>query len=107
MVDQYNKLVRDHIPELIKQQGKIPKTASLDDQAYFDALNAKLQEEVAEYLADFSVEELADIAEVLYALAKHQGVPPAEFDRLREQKHAARGGFDSRIFLLAIEHPSS
>jgi predicted house-cleaning noncanonical NTP pyrophosphatase (MazG superfamily) len=60
----------------------------------------KLREEVAEFCDSGEVEELADILEVVYALASDQGVTPEELDKVRGAKRAERGGFNHRLFLV-------
>ena len=97
----YNKLVRDRIPELIEAQGQMPITRILDDAEYTRALEAKLDEEVEEYHRDRNLEELADILEVVYALAENMGCTREDLDRVYQRKHDARGGFSGRIFLIA------
>ncbi len=93
------KLVRDRIPELIRASGEEPVTRILSAEEYLSALESKLDEEVAEYHADKSLEELADILEVVLALAEAQGCTKEELLALYQQKHDARGGFEKRIFL--------
>ena len=66
----YNKLVRDKIPEIIESDGKICKTEILSDEEYLKMLDAKLDEELAEYHKDQNIEELADLIVVIYAAAK-------------------------------------
>ncbi|GGR00921.1 nucleoside triphosphate pyrophosphohydrolase [Deinococcus ruber] len=83
------KLVRDRIPELFG--GRV--LAELSGEAYAQALRAKLQEEVGEFLQSSEPEELADVLEVLHALAALQGLTPAALEQLRATKAAARGGF--------------
>lgn len=100
---RYDKLVRDHIPEIVRQGGSIPHTRVLDEPAYFAALNNKLQEEVAEYLDGFIADELADIMEVVYAIGQHLGLSAKELEYMREEKRAQRGGFERRIFLESVE----
>ncbi len=65
----YNKLVRDGIPEIIARDGKKPVTRILDDKEYIDELVKKLGEEYEEFKTELSLEELADIQEVVLALA--------------------------------------
>ena len=103
MIERHNKLVRDKIPEIILQQGDIPITRQLDDREYFAALNNKLAEEVSEYFGNYSIEELADIVEVIYALAKHQGLSIEDFEEIRQRKFDERGGFEGRISLIQVE----
>ena len=69
----YNKLVRDNIPSIIDSKGETPVTKILDDDTYRLELEKKLNEEYQEVLAangDDRVEELADMLEIIKALAK-------------------------------------
>ena len=69
----YNKLVRDKIPEIIEADGKYCKTRILSGEEYIAALEAKLNEEVAEYQKDKNLEEIADVFEVLQAICIARG----------------------------------
>ena len=99
----YNKLVRDRIPEIIRQNGSECDTRTLDQHEFQHHLKIKLKEEVAEYLDSDSVDELADIMEVLHALAAVHGVDAGELERLRQEKAEARGGFQERILLIEVD----
>ena len=99
----YNKLVRDKIPGLIRQQGAKPLIRVLDDEEYAHCLADKLNEEVAEFHRDRNIEELADILEVVFALADSLGSSRAELMEVYQQKHDARGGFADRVFLISKE----
>lgn len=103
----YNKLVRDRIPEIIEAGGSTCVTEMLTDEAYLRMLDEKLTEELAEYRADGSPEELADLLEVIYAAAKARGVSAEELNRIREEKAAKRGRFDRKILLLSVTDQSS
>ncbi|ULH15562.1 nucleoside triphosphate pyrophosphohydrolase [Deinococcus sp. KNUC1210] len=83
------KLVRDRIPELFG--GRV--LAELSGEAHAESLRAKLQEEMGEFLQSGEPEELADVLEVLHALAALQGLTPAGLEHLRATTAAARGGF--------------
>ena len=98
----YNKLVRDKIPELIQSQGEMPHTRVLSDAEYTDALQQKLQEETKEFLCEKNLEELADILEVVYALADVIG-NREELMQVYAKKHESRGGFEKRIHLIGNE----
>lgn len=100
---KYYKLVRDKIPDIIKATGANCKTEILNEKDYQLQLYAKMYEELAEYYEADSVEELADLLEVIYAAAAAQGVSAAELDAIREQKAADRGRFDKRVLLLYVE----
>lgn len=100
---QFNKLVRDNIPAIITATGQTPQTRILDDAQYAEALKQKLQEEVAEFLQDNNTEELADIMEVVYALAGTLGASPADLEAIRADKAQQRGSFADKVFLISAE----
>ena len=98
----HKKLVRDKIPAIIEGAGKTCLTRVLNDEEYIAALDTKLQEELKEYLADGSMEELADLLEVMMAAAKARGHEFSEVEAIRREKADKRGGFDQRIFLESV-----
>ena len=98
----YNKLVRDHIPEKIRSTGQNPVVKVLDDSKYLDALNKKLQEEVSEYLKDNCLEELCDILEVVYAIAKIKGYTHGDIETRRNNKNIENGAFENKLFLEKV-----
>lgn len=99
----YNKLVRDKIPDLIRQKGEIPVVRILDEAEYREALEIKLSEEAGEFLRDQNLEELADILEVVYALAESLGASREELLEVYRRKNQERGGFKERYFLISKE----
>ncbi len=99
---EHNKLVRDRIPEIIEANGKTCVTQVLPEQDYLGALDAKLYEELEEYQSSKSLEELADLLEVMAAVVKARGYTWEELLQVREEKRARRGGFDGRIFLKEV-----
>ena len=99
----YNKLVRDRIPEMIRAQGETPHTRILEQEEYLRHLEAKLDEETGEYHRDKNAEELADILEVVFALAEAIGCTKEELLEIYRKKHDARGGFHSRVLLISKE----
>ena len=98
----HNKLVRDRIPEIIEASGKICVTEVLPQDAYIQALDAKLNEELAEYQQSKSLEELADLLEVMGAVVKARGYTWDDLTRVRKEKRAQRGAFDQRVFLKEV-----
>lgn len=100
---QYNKLVRDRIPEIIETSGKTCVTEILSDEDYLRMLDAKLDEELAEYHQDQNIEELADLLEVIRAAAVARGYSIEELEKIRAEKAAKRGGFEKRILLKEVE----
>ena len=98
----HNKLVRDRIPEIIEASGRSCVTEVLSGDAYIRALDAKLNEELAEYQQSKSLEELADLLEVMGAVVKARGYTWDDLTRVRKEKRADRGAFDRRIFLKEV-----
>ena len=94
-----SKLVRDKIPDIIRQKGKVPVTHTAEDDEYWDKLQDKLKEEVHEFLKDGEVDELVDVLEVVYALAVHKGIHREELETIRRNKADARGQFKKKIIL--------
>lgn len=102
---RYQKLVRDRIPEIIEKQGKQSVCSVLSDEEYLVRLDQKLSEELEEYLEDKSMEELADLLEVMMAVAKARGSSIEEVEAIRRQKAEKRGGFEKKIFLEEVREP--
>lgn len=98
----YNKLVRDHIPQIIADTGKACVTEILSNQAYIQKLDEKLNEELEEYQQSKSLEELADLLEVMHAVVKARGYTWENLTRLCEEKRKNRGGFDKQILLKEV-----
>jgi predicted house-cleaning noncanonical NTP pyrophosphatase (MazG superfamily) len=103
MGQEYDKLVRDEIPEIIEANGETPVVHTANDEEYERRLGDKLQEEVTEFSEDGDIEELADVLEVVHAIREHRGVSPAELTQLREEKARKRGRFAERIVLERVE----
>ena len=97
------KLVRDKIPQIITDAGKKSITEILVRERYLEELDKKLEEEVAEYQADKSIEEMADVLEVLFAVCEARGYSVDELMRVREEKCEKRGGFKERIYWVGNE----
>jgi predicted house-cleaning noncanonical NTP pyrophosphatase (MazG superfamily) len=100
----YNKLVRDRIPEIIRAEGKEPKTRILDNDKYLEELIKKLGEEYIEFKADNNLEELADLQEVILALADALNISYQDLAKAVSNKALKRGAFKQRIFLESIEY---
>ena len=100
----YNKLVRDKIPQIIEKSGKNPVIKTLSQKDFIKALDLKLKEEIAEYIKSKSVEELADIEEVILAILKVNNISRSQFNVIRLQKVKERGSFSKRIKLVRVEN---
>ena len=99
----HNKLVRDKIPEIIESTGKKAYCHILSEEEYLSELDKKLNEECAEYQADKSLEELADMLEVMYVIAEARGYSISELERVRAEKTEKRGSFKDRVFLEKVD----
>lgn len=102
MIIKYNKLVRDRIPEIIEAAGKKCNCSVLPEEEYLERLDVKLSEELAEYQESKSLEELADLLEVMEAVVQARGYSWEELCALRNRKRQARGGFEKRILLEEV-----
>lgn len=93
------KLVRDRIPEIIRAAGGLPRTRVASEGEHVALLRAKLFEEAGEYAASGDPAELADLLEVVHALAAVHGLTPADLEKQRAAKAAGRGTFTDRLVL--------
>ena len=92
------KLVRDKIPQIIIADGRTPIVRTLSDEEYLSELDRKLNEEVAEYQADKSLEEMADVFFVLFAICEARGHSVDELIEVRDKKREKRGGFRDKVY---------
>lgn len=96
---EYNKLVRDKIPEIIIENWSTPITHIATGEEIFEMLKLKLTEEMKEYLESNDPEELADILEVIHSLAQHQNITIQEIEKIRLEKKEKRWWFSQNIIL--------
>jgi predicted house-cleaning noncanonical NTP pyrophosphatase (MazG superfamily) len=102
-VHNEGKLVRDRIPQIIRDSGVEPVIHTAGPEEYRRRLRDKLGEEVSEFLDAESAkapEELADVLEVVRALAADLGVGADQLEKIREAKADERGGFGGRTVWL-------
>ena len=100
---EYNKLVRDKIPEIIRADGKECEVRIAEGKEKCELLEKKLMEEVNEFLEDKNLEELADVMEVLFGLAREIGYSEEDLIRKREEKNKERGGFKEGAILRSVK----
>lgn len=102
----YNKLVRDNIPDIIRGNGEEPVTRVLDDSEYRVELESKLGEEYQEVLSTTNsedrIEELADMLEIIMALADLEDKSLEDVVEVANQKRLKRGGFAKKIYLERV-----
>ncbi|HVK41826.1 MAG TPA: nucleoside triphosphate pyrophosphohydrolase, partial [Phenylobacterium sp.] len=96
------KLIRDRLPQIMRSQGLAVFDRRLGDEEFVAALKDKLLEEAQEAREATSpaelADELADVMEVILALAQASGLSLDEIETRRIAKRAERGGFDQRVF---------
>jgi predicted house-cleaning noncanonical NTP pyrophosphatase (MazG superfamily) len=103
----HNKLVRDIIPEIIENTEKNFSTRILDTEEYKKELKKKSFEELNEYVNtqndNDAIEELADLLEIIHALAECHGASIETVEKVRKEKAEKRGGFKEKVFLIEVE----
>ena len=100
----YNKLVRDKIPEEINKKGdRKANYRILDDNEYLKELDKKLFEEAHEFVEEHSVEELADLMEVISAIMISKNISLDDVERARNIKNEKKGKFENKIYLIDVE----
>lgn len=97
---QFNKLVRDKIPEIILEKGQKVTISKSNDPRY---LESKLVEKVKEFLEAKSKEEIADVLEIIEAIIESNKWTKEEIETIRKNKLEAKGGFNKRIILENVE----
>lgn len=101
----YNKLVRDKIPQIIESEGRKPHYHKVeDDDKFLNYLDKKLLEESDEFTKTHDLQELADILEVIYTILELKRSSFEELEKIRYSKQQTRGGFNSRYILTKIEN---
>ena len=110
-VAEYNKLVRDNVPATIEARGEHVEVIRLSGPALLEALRKKLVEEAFEALdakaGEELIGELADVQEVVRAIAAALGVPFEQIEAERGDKRSKRGGFDRGLMLTTTAAPHS
>lgn len=105
---QYAKLVRDGIPEIIRENGESSIVYESYGSQKSRLFRSKVVEEALELLAAESekqtIEEMADLLEIVEALRLQLKIPSADLRRVRKEKLEARGGFNRGLVLVSTGH---
>ncbi|MCY3411337.1 MAG: nucleoside triphosphate pyrophosphohydrolase [Candidatus Heimdallarchaeota archaeon] len=103
----YNKLIRDRIPEIIRNDNKVPNLRLLNKNEFKSAVLTKFNEEIAELKESTDREdilnELADVLELIYTYGQEYNISPQEIEEKRELKEQKRGGFSKKLFLISVD----
>ena len=97
-----SKLVRDFIPNIIKKSGRNPIYYKAEPDEYFKYLKAKLLEEAKEFIESETIEELADLNEVLESIINFMNIKKELILKTQLEKRKHKGGFDEAIILEKI-----
>ena len=104
MKEEFYKLVRDKVPEILKKEGAVVQYQIMEDKYYRHELFLKLHEETEELMDDpHDIEEYADILEVLDCIMKLNGVSFEQVMKVKEEKRIKKGSFTDKIFLYQSE----
>jgi len=98
------KLVRDKIPEIIREDNKQPETRKVSNEEAEKWLREKVLEEAKEFAEEGEIEELADLYKVIQEYINAEDLMISELEKLEEKKSEERGGFDDRIILEGVEN---
>ena len=98
----YNKLIRDRIPEIIAADDKEFSIRTLSQEEFEIELRKKLQEEVNEFMETDTLEEIADIFEVLEYILRGKGATIEDVIQIKDEKREIRGGFEQKLFLETV-----
>lgn len=96
----YNKIVRDKIPDIIRNEKRNCNIKILSDKDAVNLLSQKILEEADEFLKEPSKEEMADIFEILHSIIKKYNWTYDEIEKIRINKANKNGSFDKNIFLI-------
>lgn len=99
---EYDKLVRDKIPQIIEGSGSECEIEQVDNKTALEYLYKKLMEETSELLMDKNIEEVIDVIDVALAIGKLYGFNIEDIMWLRETKVREKGGFEDNIILKKV-----
>ena len=105
------KLIRDHIPEIMRSKGILVHDRIMEHDEYIAELKTKLLEEAEEVKQALNIEELteelADVLEVIQAFIKASGIPSEQIEKIRLEKRNSKGGFERKVYGSHIEMEES
>ncbi len=96
---RYDKLVRDGIPDIIREKGDSCLFHVASELEYAGKLYEKLREESEELIEGRNVQEIADVLEVIDAIMSFEGISAGEVEAAKSKRREERGAFEKRIIL--------
>jgi len=100
---EFNKLVRDKIPDMISTHGEQVDAVELKGEALVESLKRKVVEEAFEVYESKNTGELtseiADLLEVIGAIQNVLTIEDEAIDRVKHAKVEKRGGFEKGLML--------
>lgn len=101
-----DKLVRDRIPDMIRENGETPETHVADDSEFRHRLGDKLVEEAVEFRESGDAEELADVLAVVGAICRADDIDRETVESIGRKKARKRGVFERRLILERVRERS-
>lgn len=103
---KFNKLVRDNVPSVIRDQGRKAVVKIATDGEFYERIKLKLVEEAEEFKSHMEEEDLADILEVIHKICELNEIEFESLEKLRIKKRNRLGGFDKKVILWEADHPA-
>lgn len=103
MKHEYNKLVRDKIPQIIQDSGRDCEFRILTDDEAKDALKEKLIEKAQIFSERPSEDEISDLYEVISAIIEKFDYEPMHIDYLKMQNNENKGTYSGNTFLISVD----
>jgi len=103
MKKEYNKLVRDRIPEIIEEAGKTAQVRQDDHKTLRHYAIKKVREEIEEFIENPCAEEAADVMEIMNFICYRAGIHEKSILAEATAKRVERGGFDLGLILDWVE----
>jgi len=100
---EYNKLVRDKIPEIIRESGRTCEFKILGQSEIKDALKEKLIEKADVFSNRPSEDEISDIYELLDTIVEVYDFEPLHIDYLKLQNKESKGSYSEKVFLISVD----
>lgn len=101
--EEYNKLVRDRIPEIIMRTGQKPVFRRVQGEELKQYASAKILEEAKEFSKSGELDELVDLLEIIYFRLQLEGISAQEAHERMARKRRERGSFDGGVILERVE----